>query len=202
MLIRITNLHLFLGTFLLLLGACGEPAPETTTVDTDIAVEKPTPVNTSAESSAKNQYVIKGDGFYGLLSGVPFVERAERLEKGDLQDGEGVFEVYYIKGVEGEKIGYILPHSQDENLIGSITITVPTAKTEDGIGIGSTFAELRAKTPGIQVYGSEIESRTHAVRGREMFLLDVYETAYELDEEKIDPNAVIKQITILEHQAG
>ena len=202
MLVRTTNVYLVLVSLALLLAACGETAPKNPNPDTAIAVEEPTPVNTNAESSPQNQYVIKGDGFYGLLSGVPFVERAERLEKGVLSDGEGDFEVYYIKGVEGERIGYILPHSQDEKLIGSITITTPIAKTEDGIGIGSTFAELRAQTPDIQVYGSEIESRTHAVRGREMFLLDMYETTYELEEDKIEPNTVIKQITILEHQAG
>ncbi len=187
------------GILLLLATACNEPT--STTPDTQISVDEPTPVNSSVTQSDANQYLIQNNGFYGLLSGVPLVDRMERLEKGTLSDGEGDFDVYYIKGTEGEQIGYVLPHTQDETLIGSITISTPKAVTEDGIHIGSTFRELQAKSPAIQAYGSEVEGRTHAVRDREMFLLDVYETAYDLDESTIKEGAVIKQITIQQHRA-
>lgn len=194
---------LFVGLMALSVIACEMPSDEKNkNVNPTITTEEPTPVTASAEESKANQYLIKGDGFYGLLSGVPLAERMDRLEKGNLSDGEGEFNVYYIKGVDGDKVGYVLPHTQDEQLIGSITISTPKATTEDGIRIGSTLADLQAINPDIQVYGSEVEGRTHAIRGREMFLLDVYKAQYELDESKIDPTTVIKQITLQQHRAN
>jgi hypothetical protein len=203
MLVKRFNIVLLWSCTALLAFSCTPSTPDNTEApDAKVVADEPVPVRTNADESAVNQYRIEENSIYGLLSGVPLADRMERLEKGTLSSGEGDFDVYYIKGVDGEQLGYVLPHTRDESLIGSITITTPQAKTADGIGIGQTFGDLQTQTADIQVYGSEIEARTHAVRGREMFLLDAYKTNYEVDEQEIEPATKIKQITIMQHQAG
>ncbi|MGH1339064.1 MAG: hypothetical protein ACRBFS_23305 [Aureispira sp.] len=199
MFVRKFNSSFFVGATALLITACEAPN-NTTTIDvvrtTDTIVEEPIVKEMVTPKTTTNPYLIENNTFYGLSLGMSISAQAARLEKGVLSDGESDFEVYYIKGEEGEELGYIMPDLRDESLIGSIIITTAKAITTDGLALGSTFKDLQTQTPNIQVHGSEIEGRTHAIRGNELFLLDLYEVATELEENNIDPTTVIKAITI------
>jgi hypothetical protein len=199
MVVRKFNPSFVLGVVVLLVTAC-ETTTSTATIDsvvtTDTLVEKPITTTVVTPEPASNPYLIENNTFYELSLGMSIAAPTAHLDKGILSDGEGDFEVYYIKGKEGEELGYIMPDLRDESRIGSITITTTKASTTDGIAIGSTFKELQAQIPNIQVHGSEIEGRTHAVHGNELFLLDLYEVDAELDESSIDPVTKIKAIIL------
>lgn len=109
-------------------------------------------------------------------------------------------EVYYIKGIDGDTVGYVQPHTKEETCIGQITITTPKAQTVDGIGIGSTYEVLQNQISSIEGNGTETKGIAYAVRGRELFLLALNNPIQELQDGPIDPTTRIKAIMIKQHQ--
>jgi hypothetical protein len=76
-------------------------------------------------------------------------------------------------------------------------LTSPKFKDKDGLGVGSTFAELFAKHPNLEAYGSEIEARVHVVIGSLIYRLDMNDNRSELDEDAIPGETKIMYVTIL-----
>ncbi|MGH1339065.1 MAG: hypothetical protein ACRBFS_23310 [Aureispira sp.] len=150
--------------------------------------------------SEDNPYLIKDHIFCGLSSGMHFSEHGAHLEKGLLIEEGREVEVYYIQGIEGEHVGYVKPHTKDEQCIGQITITTPQAHTVDGFRIGSTYAALENEITSIEGHGTEIRGVAYAVRGRELFLLAIENPVHELQEGAPEPTTAVKEIKIKEHR--
>lgn len=142
----------------------------------------------------EDAYLIHSNGFYGINQGDPIAQHKDILEEGVLRTGEGDFDVFYIKNVKGETLGYLEPEFRDESKVGTMYIDTPLAKTKQGVHIGMTFGELEEILGPVEVHGSEIESRTSASKDGIMYLLDAYFGTYEIDKSQIKKSTKIKQI--------
>ena len=118
------------------------------------------------------------------------------LEKKEMRNGEGTFEIYEIKDFGNNPAGYFVSDFNDEGRVSDITVTTPKAATTEGIKVGSTFEELRKVFPNIEVHGSEIEGRTYAKANNLSYRLDVVNFSYEMDISKIPANTKITEIII------
>ncbi|MEO1051709.1 MAG: hypothetical protein AAFX87_13860 [Bacteroidota bacterium] len=147
--------------------------------------------------NAVNQtYNIEPKAFYGIVLNAKISSSSDRLEKGTLSTGDGDFDVFYIIGASGERLGYLMPHRHDEEKVGTIVITTPQASTEYGLKVGMTFGEIMRKFESFEVHGSELESRTYAIVEEYALLLDAYHTEHNLDPSLIDKQAKVKEISI------
>lgn len=161
------------------------------------ATAAPVQVERKQDKNASD-FLIQESGIAGVFTGDPIGNIEHRITKGQLASGEGNFVTYNFKSQDGkEELGYFLVDINDESLIGDIVITSPAAATSNGIKVGDTFADLKAVAPGLEVHGSEIESRTSAFAGHFAYLLDAAFNTYEVDENKVKPSAKIKQIRII-----
>ncbi len=141
-------------------------------------------------------YLITETGFFGISPGDAIADHSQHLVKGVLQNGEGEFEVYYIRDEKGQELGYVLPSPNDESKVGDMAITTPAAHTPEGIKVGATLGQLEKEVGTLPVYGSEIEGRTTAVQGRLQYLLDSYNNSYEVDRKMIGPETEIREIWV------
>lgn len=144
----------------------------------------------------KDPYLIQSKSFYGISIGDQIAQHKDVLEKSTLQTGEGSFDVFYIKNDKGDVLGYVDTDFRDESTINNITIDTPLAKTEQGVHIGMTFGELEKRVGSVRVSGSEIESRTHAIKDNVWYLLDAYFGTYEVDKSEIKKSTKIKQVIL------
>lgn len=122
----------------------------------------------------------------------------DRLEAGKLRNGEGEFDVFYLKSKSGQRIGFVMEDFDAPGKVGDIFITnsgtkVPGAR---GITVGQHWSDLRAAFPDIEAYGSEIEARTYAITDQMSFRLNVANSTYELDEASIPATTSITEILI------
>lgn len=138
---------------------------------------------------------IRPDGVLNVSLG-DRLDQFENLNKTIQQSGEGSFTVYEIYDPNGNNIGFARPSRSNPNEIGSIEITSSNFKTDKGIGVGSTFQDLKNAYPNSETHGSEIESRTTSSVGGLSFLLDAYFNTFSIDETLIDKNTKVKRVII------
>lgn len=144
------------------------------------------------------------DGKLGgqIVSGVVLDSLSSFLEKGVLKNGEGDFEVWYIKQTDGEQLGYLMEHPFQKGRVGRIFITSKEIVTEEGLHVGSTWADLLKVHPDIEVHGSEIEGRTAATFGSYRYQLDSRSYEYEIERSSILPQAKVELIWIQYQQSN
>ncbi len=140
--------------------------------------------------------LISEDAFRGIRVGDDIAQHSDYIQKQQLRTGEGEFEIYRIKDFNNNPAGFFYPDSKDENKVGSITVESPKAATAEGIRVGSTFGELLKKLPELEVHGSEIESRTHAMFKNLSYRLNIANVEYDVAVEKIPASTEITQIII------
>ncbi|MEO0732374.1 MAG: hypothetical protein AAFZ52_06040 [Bacteroidota bacterium] len=189
--------------FLLLLCvfiACGQAAADT---ETDISSPEtevpavPNEDNTTISDVDDDPYLISNGEFLGMRPGSPLDDFVGGLRKGTLQTGEGDFPVYYIDGAEGEELGYLVPDPRDGAMIGDIIVTSQDVVTEAGIRVGVNFEELQNRLGRpLEVHGSEIESRTYAVRDGFSYRIGDAHDNYELEASQVDPTAEVLTIEL------
>lgn len=181
-----------LGFLFVLAMSCNEtqtPSSEIqeTTTDTITTVEEKEVV------TEEMPLTIFQNSFFGISPGSKIADHEAIIEKGLLQTGEGDFEIYNIKDEKHGVLGYFFINYNDNELVGSICITSPLAKTEENIGIGSSFGDLLTKYENLEVHGSEIESQTFASQGSLAFKIDELHSSHDLE-----INAIAKEAKILE----
>ncbi|PHS04197.1 MAG: hypothetical protein COA88_14040 [Kordia sp.] len=110
------------------------------------------------------------------------------------KDGEGGFDGYNIIGKDGEKIGFAF--TETKNIIDLIQIENPMCKTEKGLSVGATFADLKKIYPQSTAHGSEVEGRVSIREEGLSYLLDYYSSNYNLDDSKISLDTKIRCIYI------
>jgi hypothetical protein len=147
--------------------------------------------------STDTQMLIASTGFRGIQIGDAISKyNTDYVKKAKIKTGEGTFEVYQIRDFENNPAGYFVADPNNKLLVGDITVETPKASTEKGIKLGSTFKDLLAAYPKLEVHGSEIESRTYANAGNISYRLNVANTQYDLDKTKIPATAKIVEIVI------
>ena len=134
---------------------------------------------------------IEKNSYLGLTIGDDVSDHKKVLAEGQLQTGEGEFDVHYIV-YKSDTLGYAF----GEKSIESIHIWDSRGATNDGIRVGTTFGELKEilKTP--EVHGSEMESRVHVFNKKHMYRLEYYDIEYDIDAAKIPDTVVVKEIII------
>lgn len=179
--------------------SCNETqTPSTKTQEATIDTP-PTEVTAIEEKQAikeERSLTIFQNSFFGISPGSKVADHEAIIEKGLLQTGEGDFEIYNIKDKKYGVLGYFFIDYNNNELVSSIHITSPLAKTEENIGIGSSFGDLLAKYENLEVHGSEIESQTFASQGSLAFKIDEPHSSYDLEINAISKKAMILEVLI------
>ncbi|MEM9078239.1 MAG: hypothetical protein AAGC43_14445 [Bacteroidota bacterium] len=168
-------------------------------IDTAIRV-KPSKKNTDsihseedyAEDEMKFMPPIEDKSYLGIEVGTRIVDHIDVLKPGTLKTGEGIFDVYYIMH-EIDTLGYVF----GQDMIKSIHIWYSKSFTNNGIGIGTTFGQLKEIFVEPKVHGSEIEARVHVFNQNHMYQLDHLSMEYNLDAKYIPDSVVVKEIIIV-----
>jgi len=144
------------------------------------------------EDEIKFMPPIENDSYFGVVIGNQINDHQNVLKPGELETGEGVFEVHYIIN-KVDTLGYAFGN----DLIESIHIWDLRSSTNNGIRIGTTFGELKDILKEPKVHGSEIEARVHVFNENHMYRLDYYSMEYNLDYSEIPDTVVVKEIIII-----
>lgn len=141
------------------------------------------------------EFLITPTGINELTNGDSIQEHANVLVRDSLQTGEGTFEVFKYSKEQGTDIAYI--YLDEDNNIELIEVISDLYKTEQGVGVGSSFDEVKLAYPNSKTHGSEIEGRTTVQTEGIQFLIDAYYFNYEVNESEIDPETIVKRVQII-----
>ena len=145
--------------------------------------------------------VIEGGSYKGITRGTTVVKLTEtfpgRVRAAIMKTGEGDFNYFGLNDADGKEIVQFFP--SDEGTIISAEVVSPALRAENGIGVGSTYADLRKAYPDLKVNGSEIEGYTTASSAatKLSFHLDVRFWSYELSAKElasIKPEAKVLKV--------
>ena len=121
------------------------------------------------------------------------------LKKDVLITGEGKFPIWNIRDQHLGNIGYVMEHPMLEGKVGDIFITSDAVKTENGLKVGSTWADLKKMYPDIDAHGSEIEGIVTASVDGYNYRLDIRDWSYEIEEGKLKPDTKFDLIWLGHH---
>jgi hypothetical protein len=129
------------------------------------------------------------------------LDKEGRLEKGELNNAEGTFNVYYISNESGERLGYVMEDNEATGEAGDLYVTSSDLESQHGLRVGDTYADMleRVEEP-IKAFGSEIESQTTITIDQTVYELDVPNNTYEVDENTIPKETKIKGFMIKRSQ--
>jgi hypothetical protein len=156
---------IFSLTLALALIACNNKQAESTkTVDsstetsievtekqkTDVPEENETSIKSTTANNAAKIYIISNNSVDNVAIGesikkfVADVQERYTVKKEEkMQEGES-YEIYTVYD-KNDKLYSVEPNYEEPNLVSRIWIYSPKFKTEQGIGIGSTLAEIKSK---------------------------------------------------------
>ena len=77
-----------------------------------------------------------------------------------------------------------------------ITVTTDKASLENGLKIGATYGAFQKIYDNYELHGSEIESRTYAIKNKLAFRLDYASTEYEMKRNEVPGTTDILLIEI------
>ena len=170
------------------LVSCDSPVePKSTTAE-----ERSAPMPVVEE---KPSYQIINNSFRGINAYDSISEHLDKLEKGKIRVGEKVKEVYMIE-VNGNELGYVEPMEDATAYVGNMTFNSPEVKTEEGIGVGSTFAEVLAAYPKLKVKKSKVGDRVFGKVWEMFFILDYKTEQEKLSADSIPPTAKVTEVRI------
>jgi hypothetical protein len=109
--------------------------------------------------------------------------------------GEGSFDAYVMFKDNVNDV-MIFPIKKGGKEVVNLVEYTGACETTQGVKVGSTLAELKKAYPDLKAFGSEIEGRTIAKGGGYTFLLDAYESAYDLDLAKLKATVKVKAIVL------
>ena len=116
-----------------------------------------------ARSTGNQQATIRGSEFRGVAHGTSLADLksrfGENLKKDVERNGEGDFNYYGLNEGGAEIMRFFL---SDADKVDVATTQHSAFKTDQGVGVGSTLADLRAAYPDIVIHGSETEGWTSA----------------------------------------
>lgn len=129
--------------------------------------------------------------------GDSYKSHKKKLKASEIENGESLFGIFDLYNADKEKIALVYIDAYDKKSINSIEVISPKYKTEKGIGVGSTFDDVKKSYPNSETHGCEIEGRTIVMAGDYHFLLEgVFFNSYTVDESKIHPSTKVKKITL------
>lgn len=142
------------------------------------------------------EFIIYEDSFHGITIGEEITTYSQHVKKEIVEADGASFDIYRIKGADGEIIGFFYPDVDNANLVGDITVETPLAATKNKIKIGTTIGYLRENMPLVQVRGSEVDGKTYATFKNFAYLLDIkrYETVVTMN--RVPKDAKVTQIVI------
>lgn len=153
--------------------------------------------NIYQETEVDTQYLITEVEVDGVKVGDSYKTHKRKLKKISQEEQYKFYRDFDLYNKKKEKIGYVYLDPFDKKSIKTIEIISPKYTTDKGIGVGSTFYEVREKYPTSETHGSEIEGRTTVMVGDFHFLLEnVFFNSYNVNESKIHPSTPIKMITL------
>ncbi|MTB53123.1 hypothetical protein [Lewinella sp. W8] len=193
---RLLTLLLLLGCFV----SCTDAAPDSATEDAPVETSLPQPGTEPATTTKQDNNIYLETNSVGDVEIGAFVEdlvARGRLKKDVLQTGEGDFDIWVILHEEHGEIGYVMEDFQETGTIGSLHFTSEVVRTDRGLGVGSTWQELRQEHPDAVAHGSEIEGYTSTEAGGFIFELDARHWSYEINQESIQPDTKVTALVVM-----
>lgn len=186
--------------FISFIAACTEKTEkEETGADAPVATEEQEQDQTKLAEPIiedSDQFLITETGVMGFEIGETIDLSSKNIKKSTWETGEGSFPGYALLDDNGEEVGFIFPQYKDETKINMIQLSSSKYKTKEGLGVGSTFADLKKLHPTIETHGSEVEGSTGSTLGGLGFKLDIYFWSHEIDESQIPASTEVVQIYI------
>ena len=155
---------------LCLLFSCGQTEQELEPMDPALVL----PADDNLSLSAK--------GYNGINLG-DSITNNERLRLTNIENDEGSFSGYKLMHKELGAVGYALPMSTNNELIGQIVIDMIGIETKEGISVGKTYADLKTTYPKLKVYVSETDGITYATSNGLHFRLDATSSSNKIYQE-------------------
>lgn len=183
---------------LVVVAGCGTPeSPVATTQEpTERSVQVTDTIIPATKAPAFDSLQIGPRAFQGIAPGDSLARHASRLQPDVLVSGEGKLRIFRIQAANGQSVGYVVPDSRSQSLVGDVVITSPIVRTAAGIGVGDNFLAVEAAYPDIVVHGSEVESRTHAVSGNLSFRLAISKATYEVPRNTVPPTTKVLEVRL------
>lgn len=157
-----------------------------------------------AHGAGNQQAPIRGSEFRGVAHGTSLADLksrfGENLKKDVERNAEGDFIYYGLNEGGAEIMRFFL---SDADKVDVATTQHSAFKTDQGVGVGSTLADLRAAYPDIVIHGSETEGWTSATStsaGGVSFDIGSHFWHHELSEKEvasIPPGTKIETLIIL-----
>ncbi len=171
------------------------------TIVTPKSVENTNDLTKTEEEEEEEEYFedemkfmppIENDSYFGVAVGSKISDNPNTLRPGELRTGEGAFNVHYMIH-KVDTLGYVY----GDDIIESIHIWDSRGSTNNGIRVGTTFAELKNILQEPKVHGSEMEARVHVFNENHMYRLNYHSMEYNLDFSEIPDSVVVKEIIIV-----
>lgn len=137
--------------------------------------------------------IVERKEFFGVKIGEPIENFGNLATLGKISKKGVVLDVYYIEQ-RGVEIGYFLPDSKNDTLVGNIFIQSEKAVTEDGFKVGTSFEEILEKLPAVKVL--ELENEIYAVVANISYKLDYRNYGTVLSRTSIPKKSKILEIII------
>ena len=146
------------------------------------AIKNVTNADRNLENSI-NSIEVKTVSFEGIKVGDTFIDHSDKFKRENEESDESTFKGYQIMDKDAKVIGFAHANSSDKSKIDKIEITTPNFKTNEGIGIGNTFAEV-----------NKAYSNVNLVRNKNSVTALNYKFIFNND--NISSSSKIKKITI------
>lgn len=143
----------------------------------------------------KKSIPVKKNSFFGVEVGEPIEKYSDVATLGRINKEDSIWEVYNIekKGVE---IGFFIPDIKNKNLVGKIYIQSEKAKSEEGIGVGTTFNELLENYPDLKILSSLAEKRVIVLGDNVQYQLNYVSNQPNLNLSEIPKTATVTEMVI------
>ena len=89
--------------------------------------------------------------FEGIKVGDTFMNHSDKFKRENQESDESTFKGYQIMDANAKVIGFAFANSSDKSKIDKIEITTPNYKTNEGIGIGNNFEEVKKAYPNLKL---------------------------------------------------
>jgi hypothetical protein len=155
----------------------------------------------SGKKSGEYQCLLQNGYLLGVKVGDTIEAIEARFKKGltneKYQTGDGTFDIIVYKAPNRESIRIFPMEKGGKQVVHRVEYPGSLCKTDKGIGVSSTLADLQKAYPSLQVHGSEIEGQLTANAESWVFMLGGGNSfTYEVDIKTLSPDLRVTALVL------